>query len=445
MTAAFEAPGAQGLCVRPWAGLAPDPARLLGHRAEHAMVLSSGRGDPRLTQWSYGALEPCAQADSLESARLALEGWAVPRSPGLPPFFGGAVGYISYDQGWAYAPRPRIPRADPLDMPGTQFHLYDAVYAKNEQTGEGWLMCQNTSEAQSRLRNLQRALSESHSPCTGSIKGALGPGVTEKTHKARLREVLDFIASGEIYQANLTYPLLADFEGAPEAAFLRLLQGQPPPFASFLGLGKDTAIVSASPECFLHLDPWTGELSTYPIKGTARRSADPLEDAQLAKALSADPKERAEHVMIVDLMRNDLGRLARPGDVWVDGLAYVESFATVHHLTSRVACKLPASVQDKDLLQALFPGGSITGAPKLRAMEIIDGLEDAPRGLYTGAIGYLTPDGGLMTSIAIRTAQISQGELRFGVGGGIVADSNAEREWQETQIKAQALARALRS
>lgn len=444
MTAAFEAPGAQGLCIRRWAGRAPDPARLLGHRAEHAMVLRSGRGDARLTQWSYGALEPCAQADSLESARAALEGWAVPRAPGLPPFFGGAVGYVSYDQGWAYAPRARIPRADPLDMAGTQFHLYDAVYAKNEQTGEGWLLSQSSPEAQSRLQNLERVLSADHRTCTGSLKGPLSPGVSEKTHKARVRDVLELIQAGEIYQANLTYPLLADFEGAPEAAFMRLVDNEPPPFASFLGLGSGTAVVSASPECFLQLDPWSGELSTFPIKGTARRSLDPAEDAQLARALRADPKERAEHIMIVDLMRNDLGRLANPGDVWVDGLAYVESFATVHHLTSRVACKLPTCVQEKDLLQALFPGGSITGAPKLRAMEIIDELEAAPRGLYTGAIGYLTPDGGLMTSIAIRTAQISQGQLRFGVGGGIVADSDADREWQETQVKAQALARALR-
>lgn len=267
--------------------------------------------------------------------------------------------------------------------------------------------------------------------------------MSQATHEGRVRELLGLIEAGEVYQVNLTYPLLGRYAGAPEAAFGRLVAGGAPPFAAYLGLGRGQAVVSASPECFLHLDPWAGELATYPIKGTRRRGATPEADAEEAARLRADPKEAAEHVMIVDLLRNDLGRLAPPGGVRVDGLAYVESFPTVHHLTSRVVARLPEGLTDEALLAALFPGGSITGAPKLRAMELIDALEGQPRGLYTGAIGYLTPDGGLMTSIAIRTAQIVQDELRFGVGGGIVADSDPTREWEETQVKARALAAAL--
>ncbi len=445
MTAAFEQPGSEGLCIKRWPGVGPDPARVLSLQAETAMVLSSGPGDARLTRWSYAALEPCGYASSLAESRKAIQSWAVPRSPGLPPFFGGAVGYLSYDLGWAYQLRPRIPRPDPLDMAHSAFHLYDAVYAKDERTGEGWLLCQGTAEAQARLARLEAALKSGDSLPQGGLRGPLGAGVTQRTHEARIREALHLIEAGEAYQANLTYPLLGAYEGAPEAAFLRLLGAGAPPFAAFLGLGQGSAVVSASPECFVHLDPWTGLLSTYPIKGTIQRSEDPAQDALLARQLQADPKERAEHIMIVDLLRNDLGRLARPGQVRVDGLAYIESFPTVHHLTSRVVAEVPPTVGEQDLLTALFPGGSITGAPKLRAMEIIDSLEAAPRGLYTGSIGYLTPDGGLMTSIAIRTAQISQGELRFGVGGGIVADSQPEREWQETQVKAQALTRALKA
>lgn len=445
MTAAFEQTGPAGLCVRRWLGRAPDPTRVLLRRAEHAMVLRSGRGDARLTRWSFAALEPCGHARTLPEARAALQGWAVPRAPGLPPFFGGAVGYLSYDIGWTYQLRPRIPRPDPLDMPGSGFHLYDAVYARDEHSGEGWLLCQATKQAQDRLHRLEDALSAEGGALKGGLRGPLSPAVPRKVHEARIREVLQLIRQGEVYQSNLTYPLVGGYDGAPEAAFLRLVAGGAPPFAAFLGLGAGTAVVSASPECFVHLDPWSGELSTYPIKGTIGRSQDPEEDRALAERLREDPKERAEHVMIVDLLRNDLGRLARPGDVRVHGLAYIESFPTVHHLTSRVVCRLPPATREQDLLAALFPGGSITGAPKLRAMEIIDALEGRARGLYTGAIGYLSPDGGIMTSIAIRTAQISQGELQFGVGGGIVADSDPSREWQETEIKAQALSRALRA
>jgi anthranilate/para-aminobenzoate synthase component I len=183
----------------------------------------------------------------------------------------------------------------------------------------------------------------------------------------------------------------------------------------------------------------------YPIKGTRPRARDEAVDRALAEELSGDEKERAEHLMIVDLLRNDLGRIARIGSVGIDGLSYVESFPRIHHLTSRVVATVESGARASDVMSALFPGGSITGVPKLRAMEVIDRLEARPRGVYTGAIMYASPSGHARASIAIRTAQIARGEIVLGVGGGIVADSKPDREWDETVLKSRALCEALQA
>jgi para-aminobenzoate synthetase component 1 len=382
----------------------------------------SGAGDPHLSTWSYAALEPVGSAPSFERAHKQIASW-VDTSPGLPPFVSGAVGYAGYDMGWAMQPRPRVPRLDPLGMPASKLHLYDAVYAKNERTGEGFIVGQ--PGAARRLDRLAAALSTREPSLRGSAS-QLAARISRSVHLARIEEALELIAAGEIYQVNLTYPLAGRFDGDPRAAFLRLL-AHPPTFASFLRVDRDQHLVSASPECFFDL---TGDriLASYPIKGTCARSDDPIRDRALAEHLHAEEKERAEHLMIVDLVRNDVGKIAKLGTVRVEGLAYVESFPGVHHLTSRVVGHLEQDVDPAKVLRALFPGGSITGAPKLRAMEVIDALEDAPRGVYTGAIGYITPAGVARTSMAIRTAQIREGEMIFGVGGGIVADSIPERE-----------------
>jgi aminodeoxychorismate synthase component I len=322
-------------------------------------------------------------------------------------------------------------------MPPAKLLLYDAVYAKNEVTGEGFVVAQ--PDAPARMERLLAALASEGDEPRGHAS-QLAPKISKATHLERVREALELIAAGEIYQVNLTYPLAGRFDGDPRAAFLRLL-ADPPTFASFLRVDADQHLLSASPECFFDLEERA--LAAYPIKGTRPRSADPIRDRLLAEELRADEKERAEHLMIVDLLRNDVGRIAELGSVHVDGLAYVESFPFVHHLTSRVRGTIRGDVDLARVVRALFPGGSITGAPKLRAMEIIDALEDAPRGVYTGAIGYVTPRGSVRTSIAIRTAQIRDRELLLGVGGGIVADSDPEREWEETVLKSRALRGAL--
>lgn len=328
-------------------------------------------------------------------------------------------------------------------MPASVFHLYDAIYARREPEGEGFLIAQPTRDAVVRLEHLAATLGRELRPHpTGGLIGSLTPSVSRAVHLRRIHDVLGLIGEGEVYQVNLTYPLVGRHRGAPEASFGRLVACAPP-FAAFLRIDEDASVISASPECFFDLDAETRRIEVFPIKGTRPRSDDPSRDAQLIEDLRGDDKERAEHFMIVDLLRNDLGSIAEIGSVEVDRLGYVESFPRVHHLTSRISARLPAEAGLEHAFVRLFPGGSITGAPKLRAMEIIDALEDAPRGVYTGAIGYVTPEGSARTSIAIRTAQIARGEIRFGVGGGIVADSIPDREWEETEIKARALTEAL--
>jgi para-aminobenzoate synthetase component 1 len=431
------------------------------------MVLLSGRGDPELTGWSYGALEPvevldgfgaahravvprasglpmsgdaCDQAQVIEGEAERFEPPPAPAPDGLPPFTTGAVGYLSYDAGWAHAARPRRPRPDPLGMPRERFHRYDAVYAVHAGTGAGVLMWEPGGEA--RARRLLRCLDQGPRPLEGALEGELDARVSRARHEARVEAALERIRAGEIYQVNLTYPLEGRFRGAPAAVLARLAE-RAPPFAAFLGVGVDQAVVSASPECFFDLRA-DGRIRTFPIKGTVRRSSQLEQDRALARRLALDPKERAEHLMIVDLLRNDLGRIASAGSVGVEGLAYVESFPTVHHLTSRVQAWLRPNLAPEDFARALLPGGSITGAPKLRAMETIDELEGEARGVYTGSLVWMDRGGAARASVAIRTAQIAGGQLRFGVGGGIVADSEPAREWEETVVKAAALGAALR-
>ncbi len=257
---------------------------------------------------------------------------------------------------------------------------------------------------------------------------------------ARIQE---YLAAGDCYQVNLARQLCARLAGPadPFDVFRRIARGSPAAYGAVIDPGDGWAIVSASPERFLHRAPGSDRLETRPIKGTRRRTGDPIEDARLAAELAADPKERAEHLMIVDLERNDLGRVARVGSVSVDSFARVVTLPTVLHLVSTVSCRTSAGLAD--ILRATFPGGSITGAPKRRAMEIIDELEPFARGAYTGAIGTLSRGGGLDLAIAIRTAVVTPSEIRVAVGGGVVADSTLERELEETEEKAAAWRAAL--
>jgi len=253
----------------------------------------------------------------------------------------------------------------------------------------------------------------------------------------RVKRAHDYIAAGDIYQVNLTHTLSAPWSGDAEEFYPRLRAASPAPFSCFLRLG-DTCVLSASPECFLLIDG--RRIVTRPIKGTRPRDGD---DDAAARELLASPKERAELVMITDLERNDLGQVCQYGSVQVTGLCQLETFAQVHHLVSTVEGRLRPDVTPVQAVRACYPGGSITGAPKKRAREIIDELESAPRGIYTGALGFFHADGRAAFNIAIRTLVVRGGTATFGVGAGIVADSEPALEYEETLHKAAGLAAAL--
>jgi para-aminobenzoate synthetase component 1 len=265
---------------------------------------------------------------------------------------------------------------------------------------------------------------------------------TRPAYEAAVAEVIERILAGDIFQANLSQRFAAELpEGlAPIDLYRRLRERNPAPFASFLRLG-DAAIASSSPERFLRLAG--RRATTSPIKGTRPRDPDPERDRALADQLLASEKDRAENVMIVDLLRNDLSRVCRDGSVDVPSLCRLERFATVHHLVSTVTGDLRPGLTAVDLLAACFPGGSITGAPKIRAMEIIAELEPTRRGPYCGAIGYLGFDGAMDSSVVIRTFAMRGGRVTFNAGGGIVADSDPAAEYDETMAKAGALLSAL--
>ncbi len=278
------------------------------------------------------------------------------------------------------------------------------------------------------------------------VDGAEAVGLRSTfTHRGYLdavARVREYIVAGDIFQANLSQRLQAPLVEPPLELYTRLRGRNPAAFAAYLDF-DDVRVLSASPERFLRLDENGRHVETRPIKGTRPRGLGPMHDAALGRALSESDKDRAENVMIVDLLRNDLSRVCRPGTVRVPELFALEQHPTVHHLVSTVVGELDASADAIDLLRAAFPGGSITGAPKVRAMEIIAELEPSRRGVYCGSIGYLSVTGAMDTSIVIRTYLALRGRVYFQAGGGIVADSDPELEYRETLDKARALIGAL--
>jgi para-aminobenzoate synthetase component 1 len=266
------------------------------------------------------------------------------------------------------------------------------------------------------------------------------PGMSEADWVRRVQRVHEYIAAGDIYQVNLTHTLSASWEMPPGDFYPRFRGEHPAPCAAFLSLG-DTAVLSASPEVFL--DMAGGRIVTKPIKGTRARGADRSSDEAALRDLVSSAKERAELVMITDLLRNDLGQVCQYGSVHVPALCQPETFPHVHHLVSTVEGLMRPGISPIAALRACFPGGSITGAPKKRAMEIIAELETGPRGIYTGAIGFIDWTGRAVFSIAIRTLVIRGGTATYGVGAGIVADSDPQREYEETLHKAAGLFAAL--
>ena len=262
-------------------------------------------------------------------------------------------------------------------------------------------------------------------------------------HLVRIRRALEYIRAGDIYQVNISRPWMAEYSTAPDPVDLYrcLRRANPAPFAGMLRLDDTHTIISSSPERLVATHG--SHIETRPIAGTWPRRRNNNEDTAADKALPRDPKERAEHVMLVDLERNDLGRLCKPGTVRADEMLIVENHQYVHHLVSNVTGELRSDVGVNDVIRAMFPGGTITGCPKVRSMQIIAELEAVPRGAYTGSMGYINRDGSMDFNILIRTLDQQGRQVRFRAGGGIVADSVPEREIEETRAKARGMLTSL--
>jgi para-aminobenzoate synthetase component 1 len=382
-----------------------------------------------------------------------------------PPFIGGLAGFLGYDLGLVLEPRAQLVPND-QDLPELRLALHDWVIAWDRRNGRAWLGGRALDGDNERLDRRLAAVRE----CLGSMPPAAHPMPTvpapageaaseliftssldRGAYQAGVEAIRRAIRDGEIYQANLARRLTAPFSGDPWPLYRALRTGDPALFAAYLdlgagesgpGAGRPRAIASASPESFLSVDA-AGTVSSDPIKGTRPRGGTPEEDRRLAAELLASAKDRAENVMIVDVLRNDLGRVCRPGSVRVPRLCRLERTSAVQHLVSTVTGRLAQGRDALDLLVAAFPGGSITGAPKIRAMEILETLEPVRRGPYTGAALWLGPDGQLGSSILIRTLVADGSRLSLHVGGGITWRSDPAEEWFETVAKAAGPLRAI--
>ena len=436
----------------------------------YAVIRSRGAVVERLERGG-DAWHPLA-TDALSAARAALAPLVTDPVPGLPPFQGGAAGYIGYDWG---ATLERLPEAsyDDLAIPDVILGLYDWVLAWDHCEHAAWIISTGIPSAGSSAERSARerlemvrgrlgiAPGDAHGARTGrviaersepgapsypvlGVEGAEEIGLrstfTHRGYLSAVARVREYILAGDIFQANLSQRFEAALAEPPLAFYRRLRRTNPAAFGAYLDFGG-LQVLSVSPERFLRLSG--SQVETRPIKGTRPRGLGPMHDALLGRVLAESDKDRAENVMIVDLLRNDLSRVCRPGTVRVPELFALEQHPTVHHLVSTVVGELEAGADAVDLLRATFPGGSITGAPKVRAMEIIAELEPTRRGVYCGSLGYLGATGVMDTSIAIRTAVVRNGVAYFQAGGGIVADSDPEAEYHETLDKARGIIRAL--
>jgi len=445
----------------------------------YSFFLDSGIDPYRLGRYSFLGWDPFLVFRSKgEKAELLVEGtWR--KQEGAPfavlqellrrfrlpvfqevPVPAGAFGYFAYDLGWQLEKLPHQ-AVDDLQVPDCYLGFYDRLLIIDHLESRAYLTSTGLPEtgvrarkrAEQRLAEVEKLLEEAErlsqepslleergDPALFADPSGFRRHFTCRSYCEIVQKAKDYIAAGDIFQVNLSQRFSCPLRVHPWQLYKRLRRINPAPFAAYL-VYPEVVVASASPERFLKVRE--GIVETRPIKGTRRRGTDPREDQQLKLELLSSEKDRAELVMIVDLERNDLGRVCEIGSVHVPELVCLEEYATVFHLVSTVKGKLALDRDLVDLLRATFPGGSITGAPKIRAMEIIEELEPVKRGIYTGSIGYLGFEGSADLSIVIRTFVIKNGFAYFQVGGGIVADSEPEAEYWETIYKGRALLQAL--
>jgi para-aminobenzoate synthetase component I len=444
----------------------------------HSLLLDSALRDPRLGRYSFLTADPfeflsvpADGSDGVAQMESRLRRWQAISRTDLPPFQGGAAGLLSYDLGRSLERIPQ-PRYDEFQLPALAIGFYDTVLAIDHAEHRAWLISQGFPEtepsrrfARARQRIDQfRELLEAAAPQKSRWKSppandlgvlaasdlapqfpvagpaGLASNFTAEAYRTAVQRAIDYIHAGDVFQVNIAQRLLFPAAGDALSLYLRLRHCNPAPFAGWFDLGN-AQIVSASPERFLSVRG--GRVEARPIKGTRRRTAWAEADLFAGEELLQSEKDRAENVMIVDLLRNDLSRVCEPESVRVTQLCGLEIYQFVQHLVSVVEGTLVPGKTAVDLVRAAFPGGSITGAPKIRAMEIIAELEPTARGPYCGSLGYFGFDGSADLSILIRTITAARGWWQFPVGGGIVAQSSPQREYEESWHKAEGLLRAL--
>jgi para-aminobenzoate synthetase component 1 len=447
---------------------AVDVFRRLAHLPHVLFLDSAVRGGPT-GRYSFVAADPIRWWSTAESfdelATMAADFEASGRAD-LPPFQGGLAGMFGYE----LAPHfERVPTAaiDEFQLPPLAVGLYDVVFAFDHVQQSGWLISQGWPEtdaaarferAQARANFFRNALKsgttaaevvdslpplslDQLAPQHPTIIDYLSSNFSTAEYLAAARRAIDYIYAGDVYQVNLSQRLLHPAATSSLELYLRLRDRNPAPMAGYFDAGG-WQVVSASPERFLRVD--NRHVETRPIKGTAARTRDAAIDRAAAHELTISTKDRAENVMIVDLLRNDLSRACQPGSVRVTQLCALEQYAWVQHLVSVVEGTLRDDMRPLDLLRHSFPGGSVTGVPKIRAQEIIAELEPTVRGPYCGSLGYVGVGGQMDTNILIRTITSARGWWQIPVGGGIVADSDPKREFEETWHKAKGMLQALR-
>jgi para-aminobenzoate synthetase component 1 len=404
--------------------LSAEPVSILTTRGEQTQIVSSSG-----TQRS-------SDEDPFQLLREAL-GPVVEGADGIP-FSGGAIGYFGYDLGRRIERLPNLTE-DMEHLPEMAVGIYDWALVVDHQQRRCCLVGQNPTRLERYRRLFQRTMEQPIKRSTTApyrVLGEVCSNMTREEYHGSIARIKRYILDGDCYQVNFAQRFSVAAQGDPWQAYKGLRQLNAAPFAAYLNM-PHCQVLSTSPERFLELR--NGRVETKPIKGTAPRGEDPIEDMMLAEMLKNSPKDQAENLMIVDLLRNDLGKVCATGSVEVPELFKLESYARVHHLVSKVCGRLAEGQDALSLLRACFPGGSITGAPKLRSMEIIEELEPHRRGIYCGSIGYIGFNGDMDCNIAIRTMIHSEGITRLWAGGGIVADSDPEAEYRETYHKAAAL------
>lgn len=392
--------------------------------------------------------DPLAWIDAFQAE------FRVPDVPGLPPITGGLVGYFGYDTVRLIEPKlgPN-PHPDSLQTPDILLMLVEELLVFDNLSGVVTLLVLvDPEEPDARERGLARlaeCYQQLRAPMPPRDLGGSGLDVaeadfesefTEEGFKAAVRQIKQHILDGDCMQVVLSQRLSVPFEADAIDLYRALRRLNPSPYLFHLDLG-DHHVVGASPEILVRLEH--GEVSVRPIAGTRPRGSDEEADLALERELLADPKERAEHLMLIDLGRNDVGRIARTGTVSVTDRFFIERYSHVMHIVSNVVGQLKEGMSAMDVLRACFPAGTVSGAPKVRALEIIQSLEPVKRGIYSGAVGYLSWNGNMDTAIAIRTAVVKDGRLHVQAGAGIVHDSDPDAEWQETMSKARAVFRGV--